>query len=481
MMIGLDCAAPELVFDRWIDLLPNLRGLVERGRSGILRSCDPPITVPAWSVMMSSRTPGELGIYGFRNRADRTYDHLSIADSRAVKSPRVWDLLSDNGRDVIVVGVPGTYPPPRVRGAIVSCFLTPDPRTSTYTYPAELKDEIESVVGEYEVDVRDFRTDEKDRLLADIVDMTKKRFRLATHLLDTRPWDFFAMVEMGTDRVHHGFWRYMDPEHRLYEPGSRFEDAIRDYYVLVDGLIGELLERADDDTAVLVVSDHGAKRMDGAIAINEWLRRNGYLTLRSEPDGASKVTPDMIDWEKTTAWGEGGYYARLFLNVRGREPQGVVDPERYEAVRTEIVDALEALGDEDGNPIGTRVYRPEDLYSEVNGVPPDLLVYFGDLHWRSAGTVGTPVHLRENDTGPDDANHAHEGLYILAGTGVEPGSGEEQRIVDIAPTVLRLLDEPVPAEMGGEAVSTNGQRPGGGYSEAEEALVAQRLEDLGYL
>ena len=158
----------------------------------------------------------------------------------------------------------------------------------------------------------------------------------------------------------------------------------------------------------------------------------------------------------------------------------MIEPSRYEAVRDEIKEGLEALGDEDGAPIETRVHRPEDLYAEVNGIPPDLLVYFGDLHWRSAGTVGTSLHLRENDTGPDDANHAHEGLYILAGPGVQHALGEEQRIVDIAPTVLRLLGEPVPVEMGGEALSANGNRPGG-YSEDEEALVAQRLEDLGYL
>jgi predicted AlkP superfamily phosphohydrolase/phosphomutase len=480
MLIGLDCAAPQLLFDRWLDRLPTLRGLVARGRSGVLRSCDPPITVPAWSVMMSSRTPGELGIYGFRNRADRTYDNLSIADSRAVKAPRVWDLLSDAGRDVIVLGVPGTYPPTPVRGSLVSCFLTPDPRTSAYTFPARLKDEIESVIGEYQVDVRDFRTDAKSRLLEQIVDMTEKRFRLAGHLLDTRPWDFFAMVEMGTDRVHHGFWRYMDASHRLHEPGSRFEHAIRDYYVLVDELIGELLARADEDTAVLVVSDHGAKRMDGAIAVNEWLRREGHLFLHAEPDGPTRLTPDMIDWRRTIAWGEGGYYARVFLNVEGREPQGVLEPSRYEVVRDELKNALEALGDEDGRPIGTRVFRPEDLYGELNGVPPDLLVYFGDLNWRSAGTVGTPIHLRENDTGPDDANHAHEGLYILAAPGVVPARGEERQIVDIAPTILGLLDEPIPDGMRGLAVSTRAADRAT-YSEEEEALVAQRLEDLGYL
>ena len=473
MVIGLDCAAPQLV-ERWLDLLPNLRTLRERGRYGILRSCDPPITVPAWSVMMSSQDPGALGIYGFRNRSDWSYDGLAIADSRAVKAPRVWDVLSDAGRDVIVLGVPGTYPPPPVRGALVSCFLTPDPRTSNYTFPRELKDEIANVVGDYEVDVRGFRTHDKQRLLENVIEVTRKRFRLATHLLDTRPWDFFAMVEMGTDRIHHGFWRYMDPEHRLHEPGP-FEHAIRDYYVLVDGLIGGLVARADDETAILVVSDHGAKRMDGAICINEWLRRNGYLVLHEEPTAATAFTPALVDWSRTQAWGEGGYYGRVFLNVEGREREGVVS--QYEAVRDEIQRGLEAIGDENGLPIGTRVLRPEATYSRVTGIPPDLIVYFGDLHWRSAGVVGGPLHLRENDTGPDDANHAHEGMYIVAADGIEPGPGAERSIVDIAPTILNLLDVAGPDEMRGRPLDSDRVSS---YSPEEEAVVAQRLEDLGY-
>lgn len=481
MVIGLDCAAPQLVFDRWIDSLPAIRSLTQRGSFGVLRSCDPPITVPAWSVMMSSQDPGSLGIYGFRNRVDHSYDRLSIADGRAVRARRVWELLSEAGRNVIVLGVPGTYPPQPVNGALVSCFMTPDPRTSQYTYPAELKDEIASVVGDYAVDVRDFRTDDKDRLLADIVAMTERRFRLAAHLLDTRPWDFFAMVEMGTDRIHHGFWRYMDPEHRLYEPGNPFENAIYDYYVLVDRLIGDLLERADDETAVLVVSDHGAKRMDGAIRVNEWLRQNRYLALLEEPNGSERLTPDMIDWDRTIAWGDGGYYARIFLNVKGREPRGIVDPSDYERVRTDLQRALEEIADEDGRNIGTRAYTPEDLYAVSRGVAPDLLVYFGDLHWRSAGTVGEgEIHLRENDTGPDDANHAHEGMYVIAADGIKPGLGSDRRIEDIAPTILSLLGERVPADMKGSAFAEDGAGEEG-YSADEEALVAQRLEDLGYL
>jgi predicted AlkP superfamily phosphohydrolase/phosphomutase len=453
LVIGLDCAAPQLVFDQWLDQLPTIRGLTERGAWGVLRSCDPPITVPAWSSMTSSRSPGSLGFYGFRNRRDHSYDKLTFADSRSVRVPRVWDLLSTRGRPVIVLGVPQTYPVSRVNGVMVSCFLTPDTETSQYTYPAGLKGEIEALVGRYLVDVRNFRTDDKDRLLAEIEEMTEKRFRVAEHLLETRPWDLFFMVEMGTDRIHHGFWRFTDSEHRLYEAGNQYEQAMLDYYRALDAKLGRLLRFADEDTAILLVSDHGAKRMDGGICVNEWLRREGYLHLKEEPDGPTRLTPDLIDWSRTTAWGEGGYYCRLFLNVEGREPEGIVPADQYERVRAELKDRLEGLGDDQGRPIGTLAHRPEELYGEALGVAPDLLVYFGDLYWRSIGQVGTgTVHVFENDTGPDDANHAHEGLYILVADGVEPGRAEERDLRDVAPTLLRLLGEEVPADMEGTSL-----------------------------
>ena len=453
LVIGLDCAPPQLVFERWREELPTLHSLMERGRYGVLRSCDPPITVPAWACMTSSRSPGALGIYGFRNRRDHSYEGLTIADSRSVSAPRVWDVLSARGRPAIVIGVPPSYPVTALNGVMISCFLTPDTQRSQYTYPAELKQEIEGLVGSYMVDVDDFRTSDKERLLADIEEMTEKRFRVAEHLLETRPWDLFFMVEMGTDRMHHAFWRFFDPEHRLHEPGNRFEGAMLDYYRALDAKIDRLLRFADDDTAVLVVSDHGAKRIDGGICVNEWLRNEGYLVLTEEPAEPTPLRPEMVDWSRTTAWGEGGYYCRLSLNVEGREPQGTVPARDFEQVRDELKAKLEALGDERDRPIGTVAYRPEELYSQQNGIPPDLLVYFGELAWRSIGQVGTgSVHVLENDTGPDDANHAPEGLYLLAAEGVETGPGEERDLRDIAPTLLRLLGEPVPADMEGRSL-----------------------------
>src|SRR5438105_10514056 len=268
MVIGLDCAAPELVFYRWRDELPNLKCLCQNGVHGLLRSCDPPDTGPAWSVMMSPKSPGTLGVYGFRNRADHSYDRYSIANSLAIKEDRVWDILSRNGKRSIVIGVPGTYPPQPLDGLLIGDFLTPD-ITCNYTHPPELKDEIARVVGEYVLDVRDFRSGNKSKILADIYEMTRKRFQLARHLLAKEEWDFFMMVEMGVDRIHHAFWDDMDPAHRFYQTGNQFENAIHDYYEEVDREIGKLLAFADDATAVLVVSDHGAKRMDGGICVNE--------------------------------------------------------------------------------------------------------------------------------------------------------------------------------------------------------------------
>ena len=440
LVIGLDCAEPSLVLERWRDELPTLSGLMSRGVWGPLTSVIPPITVPAWSCMMSSRTPGDLGVYGFRNRTDHSYNGLAIADSTAIRAPRLWDLATRSGKPSIVLGVPGTYPARPLNGVMVSCFLTPSTQ-SQYTYPATLKAEIERVVGEYLFDCTEFRTEDKDDLLRQVYEMTDRRFRLADHLLETRPWELFVMVEMGPDRMHHGFWKFMDHEHRRYAPGP-YEDAILDYHRHVDSLVAGLLRHAGPDTAVLVVSDHGAKRMDGGVRVNEWLRREGLLATLSEPAGVSSLSDVGVDWSRTVAWGEGGYYSRVFLNVRGREPNGTVAPEDYERVRDDLARRLEAIPDEQGRPLGTKVFKPEQVYDAPEGIPPDLIVLFGDLRWRSVGTVGGPdgVLTFENDTGPDDANHAQDGLLIMAGPGV-PATGrrEGMHLLDVAPTVLELL------------------------------------------
>jgi predicted AlkP superfamily phosphohydrolase/phosphomutase len=312
--------------------------------------------------------------------------------------------------------------------------------------------------AEYDVDVRDFRTDDKAYLLEQIYAMTAKRFKVLNYLQTEKEWDFFMWVEMGVDRIHHGLWRYHDPEHHRYEPGNPFENAIRDYYKYIDTEIGPMLERLDDDTIVMVVSDHGAKRMDGGFCLNQWLYQEGYLTFE-EPipsDGPLVQFEQLkVDWHKTQAWGSGGYYGRLFLNVEGREPNGTIPQAQYEAKRQEIAGKLEAMVGPDGQALGNHCFKPEAIYKAVRNVAPDLLIYFGNLHWRSVGSLGHPaIYTFENDTGPDDANHAQEGLFIYFDPKRKLGGKELTglQLMDIAPTILETMGVPVPTHMQGHAI-----------------------------
>lgn len=452
LIIGLDSASPELIFDAWCNELPAIASLMRHGVSARLESCIPAITVPAWACMMSSRDPGQLGIYGFRNRADRGYTRMITANARAITVPRLWDLLGKAGKRVGLIGVPQTYPISSVNGDLVSCFLTPSDKAQ-FTYPLSLKQDIARWVrGEFLIDVPYFRSENKSAVLQDIYRMAEQHFTVCKRLLERKRYDFFMTVDMGVDRIHHAFWKYMDPCHPKHVPESPFSHAIHDYYRFIDEQIAELLNLVDDRTIVLVVSDHGAKAMLGGFCLNEWLIKEGYLALEEYPETPTSLDQCRIDWTRTYAWGAGGYYGRLFLNVAGREPKGIVASDRVDELRNEIAAKLESLPDHTGQIMGTCVFRPEDIYREVQGVAPDLIVYFGDLNWRSVGSVGVKsLYTFENDTGPDDANHSQYGIFIL----YDPRRGGGRRIADIsiydvAPTLLHLLGMDVPPEMIGK-------------------------------
>jgi len=449
LLIGLDCAAPELIFHRFIDRLPNIRGLMQRGAYGRLESSDPPITIPAWMVMATSRSPGRLGLYGFRHRKENSYKDIWIASSRMVREKKIWDYVAEAGGKSCIVAVPPSYPPVPIDGWLVGCFITPDAKRD-YTYPPELREEIRELVGEYLPDV-EFRIEDKRGLIKGLREMTEQHFEVVKHLMRTRDWRFFMFVEIGLDRVHHAYWKYFDEEHHLHQPGSEFENVVSDYYAYLDEKVGELLEIIDDDTVVLVASDHGGKRMKGAICINSWLAEQGLLKLRRPVEKISRLEEADIDWGKTVAWGWGGYYARIFLNVKGREANGVVDPEDYERVRDDIAERIRGIRGPDGEEWRTVVLKPDETFPECRGDPPDLMVYFDDLYWRSAGTMGHGgIYLPENDTGPDDAVHDKMGLYVYHDPKTDLGGKiEDLRIVDVAPTILKAMGISIPRGMEG--------------------------------
>ena len=450
-VIGLDSAPPELLFGEFIEELPNIKRIVERSIFGPMKSCIPAITIPAWICMATGKTPGELGLYGFRHRKGNAYDEMWIAHSLMVKEKAVWNYIGEKGLKSVLIGIPPSYPPKPVNGWLISCFITPDSSVN-YTYPKELKSEVERLVGDYIFDVV-FRKEDRDAVLKEVWEMTEKRFEVIRYLMD-KDWNYFQFVEIGLDRIHHAFWKYFDKEHHLHEPNSKYKNVIRDYYRLLDKEIGKTLKLLDEDTAIAIVSDHGIKRMKGCFAINQWLIEEGLLKIRNpevlEKQGIRFEQLD-VDWSRTIAWAWGGYYARIFLNVKGREPNGIIPPSEYDKVRDEVADVIKSIRGPNGEKWDTKVFYPENIYPVANGDRPDMMVYFDDLYWRPAGTLGyDSPYLLENDTGPDDAVHSEYGVFALHLPGMDESRHVETEIYDFAPTILKLLG--VKARLGGRSL-----------------------------
>jgi predicted AlkP superfamily phosphohydrolase/phosphomutase len=407
-------------------------------------------------VMMTGKNPGELAIYGFKHRRGYSYDDGYIVNSTNVHERTVWEILSSKGRRSVILGVPPGYPPKQVSNVTsVSCFMTPS-QERPFTYPEELRDEVIAAAGgKYIFDVT-FRTDDREEVRKELFEMTEKRFDVAEYLARNKPWEFFMMHEIGFDRLHHAFWKFFDPSHPKYVKASQYGRIDEEYYQLVDRRIGALLPILGDDCTTLIVSDHGSKAMLGAFCINQWLEREGYLTFKARPSTPTELDKTQIDWSRTKAWGWGGYYARIFFNVRGREREGIIPQTDLDREKKTLVEKLMSIKDDGGRPMKNAVFEPAKLYGIARGDKPDLMVYLDDLNWRSAGTVGHPsLYLFENDTGPDDSVHSMDGVLMMHRPGHDMGGRELKgaSAQDIAPTLMKMLGlDPAQEKVGGRVI-----------------------------
>ena len=265
-----------------------------------VRSTDPPITVPAWATITTGKDPGELGIYGFRNRKNFDYEEMSIVTSSDVRVSLCMGLHRTDRPILDLVGYSSDISSESPHWD--HCLRIPGADGSVFTHPAEIRKELTEIAGgDYLPDIAGFRTDDKQGLLDNIYTMVQRRFRIASDFLIHKPWDFFMMVEMAPDRIHHGFWKYFAPDHRLYQAGNEYESVMSNFYIYLDSCLGSLLALLDDNTTVLVLSDHGARTSHGGICINEWLIEHGYLVLRRGLDSECRLGPEMIDWSCSRA------------------------------------------------------------------------------------------------------------------------------------------------------------------------------------
>jgi predicted AlkP superfamily phosphohydrolase/phosphomutase len=547
MIIGLD-GVPLDIIQRWTqsESLPNLHRLMASGVTGHLRSTIPPTSGPSWSSFVTGMNPGKTGIFDFLYRKDGTY-HFPPVNAAQRGGTTVWHYLSQAGYKVGVLNLPMSYPVEQINGFMVSGWMTPY-RATDYIHPPELASELEHEIGEYRIyPTETFSENRRESFLKATYDLLEMRTRTASYLARTKPWDVFMTVFFDTDRVLHQLWHYLDPDHPWRSDQQDLEQVVRDYFHQVDESIGRLLACADDDTLVIILSDHGMGQANNFIVLNNWLLETGLLRLKRDPwtrfkefmfhrgftlRNVHQIADRLhlarqaeyvagyfvdhllkigflsfldVDWSQSKAYSFGRHLGSIYVNVKGREPHGIVEPgAEYEAVRDEIERLAYQFRDpRTGRPLIGEVMRREEVYSGpfVERAPDLILrprepsdIFFGLADFGHRETVSTVYRY--------SGMHRDDGMLIMKGPGVRQDAVlEGAAIYDIAPTVLHSLGLPVPADMDGHVLSqafedaylkafpvvmvdpstAKGAETFGGYTEEGEKEIMERLEGLGYL
>jgi len=484
VVIGLDGLNPDLVY-QWQNELPNIKKLMGQGIYGKIESTIPPTCPQAWSCVLSGRNPGRFGFWDFTYRNDYCYGQSELVSSK-VRDERVdtlYKILPEYGKRIAIINVPVTYPPPEIpNGYSISSIMTPS-LDSQFTYPASLKGGIERIVGDYIIDAStsdmNFRQMDRELVLKRIYDMDRQRFQLTKHFVKNKHCDFVFTVVMGTDRVSHLFYRYFDKDHIRHTPHPKHKDALKNHYQFCDENIGEIVNLLDENAAVIVLSDHSVQRLDGRINLNEWLIQEGYMRLKTRPKELAPPMQADIDWPQTKAWAT-GFTGQVYLNVKGREAQGIVDPRDYDKLLDELSERLKAIPDEKGKKLDTKAYKRKDVhFGEWAKFGPDLFICFDSCHWNISELIGyNSIYSYDTPRGPDDGSHGPYGFFVMSGSGI-PKEGEvpEADLLDIAPTVLYLFGKSVPPDVEGKVLTKNKKV----YSQEDEGEIKDRLSRLGYL
>jgi len=539
LVIGLDGGTWQ-VLDRLMaeGYMPNLAGIVARGAKRVLSSTIPPVTAPAWASFQTGKNPGKHGLYEFTRYQRGSYE-TPLVNASDVRARTLWQTLSERGKHVGVVSVPVTYPPAQVNGFLLSGVLTPSTK-SAFTWPPELAGEITANVGKYKIFVH---TGAYDYLgfagyVKELADVARRRKDTTLYLMNTRPWDFLMVHFQDIDALQHVLWSHVDPSHPRYETTSPEDrQRVAAFYRTIDGFIGEITGAAGE-ALVMVVSDHGCGCLSRRLYINEWLRRQGLLETKlaawrlrfhgaviglakaldvfklrrrlkrtgSRTDRFLRKLDQefLIDFARSRAYAVLGLdCARIYVNLAGREKEGVVQPgAEYDAMCDFLAEQLSRLRDPaTGAAVVSRVYRGKQLYHGpfVNEAP-DILAMPGEGYVFAANFKGTT--LVEDMPGMYTGSHRVDGIFAACGPHVRAGVVfDPAEIVDVAPTVLHAMGQDVPADMDGRVMlelfddefararrvryrseePTGASEAAGVYDDQEEELVRQRLKDLGYL
>lgn len=491
--------------------LPNIASMIENGVQGILNSTIPCVSPVAWTSFMTGKNPGKHSIYDFSGKVPGSY-RFKINTAKNRKAKPFWMNLSEKNKRVLVIGVTLTYPPDPVNGYMVSGLGIPaDSDIKSYAYPPGFALEIVNNFGKFNtVPDADFRKlnssdREKEKYLRGVFEQIEYRVKIFKHMWQKEIFDFSMIFFLDTDGASHYFWKYMDSTHKQYTP-NRYSDAIYKVYEKVDSAVGELLTMINEETDVILVSDHGFGPLNRVVFLNNWLESKSYLKVRGCRTILSKLSNKKeIEWKKTKAYFN-GTVGSIFINLKGKEPNGIVDISEYEELCHRIkMDLLNLEDPESGEKVVNNVYKKAELFNSENvETAPDLSVTFK----KGYSVIGEEIALHNiKDTGKvivDSNNwsgtHEPEGIFIAYGRNFKKGHRVQgANIIDIAPTLLYLRDVPIPKSMDGKLLKDifvdeflkshpisyteddeiNPETKE--YEENDNEKVLKQLHDLGYI
>jgi len=548
IVLGIDGATFDLLRP-WAEQgkLSHLARVLHEGTHGILRSTIPPYSAQAWVSMMTGKSPAKHGVVDFFEQ-DAGRELRGYASSTLIQGEAIWDTLGRHGKRVGIVNVPLTYPPLAVNGYMVSGFMTPKGRDD-YTYPRELREEILRVTGEYDPDPWDPLTPSQD--LHSFVHWMEIAERVARYLQEKHTVDFYISVIQVLDQLQHIFWDALTDEKVRNEPQiAKLWPLIEQCYTAMDAAIGHRLNLIDSETTLFLVSDHGFQTVNTWFNVNRWLAERGYLKFAEGQIGWTKsVLAKMgltrenikalvrrldalglrrrigrltraaisrklgetlalpIDWSSTVAYSGTRTSEGIYINLKDRDPQGIVEPgKQYEEIRERIMADLAALVDPNtGQPVVSAVYRRE----EVHGGPylhlmPDIFFSLDGKPYLVSDSTTTKEVFEPIPKDYVQGRHHSHGIFAAIGPNIIAGLTVEQaRIVDVAPTILYAMGLPIPTDMDGRVLEeiftaeyrqshpirheepvngrSRGDRPTAVYTEEEDEEMQRRLRGLGYL